>query len=93
LTALLPRPAVFNDKTPFSIADASRHRHVAETFAGRSRFARPALVNGVAGAVWAPGGQPRVVFAFTITRGKIAAIDLVADPERLGQLNLIVLEY
>jgi RNA polymerase sigma-70 factor (ECF subfamily) len=44
------------------------------------------------GAVWAPGGQPRVVFGFTITRGKIAAINLVADPERLGQLDLVVLE-
>jgi len=42
--------------------------------------------------VWAPGGPPRVVFGFTITRGKIAAIDLVADPERLGQLDLVVLE-
>jgi len=32
------------------------------------------------------------VFGFTITRGKIAAINLVADPERLGQLDLVVLE-
>ena len=38
------------------------------TFAGRARAAQPALVNGAAGAVWAPGGQPRVVFGFTITQ-------------------------
>ena len=44
-----------------------------------------------AGAVWAPGGRPRIVFGFTITRGKIVAIDLVADPERLRQLDLVVL--
>jgi RNA polymerase sigma-70 factor (ECF subfamily) len=31
-------------------------------------------------AVWAQGGQPRVVFAFTITDGSVVAIDLVADP-------------
>jgi len=49
-------------------------------------------VNGVVGAVWAPGGRPRVVFGFTITQGRIAAIDLVADPERLGQLDLVILE-
>jgi len=61
---------------------------VAATFAGRARVAQPALVNGAAGAVWAPGGRPRVVFGFTITDGKIVAIDLVADPEGLEQLEV-----
>ncbi len=65
---------------------------VAGFFAGRARAARPALVNGAAGAVWAPGGRPRVVFNFTITRGKVVAIDLLADPERLRQLDLTVLD-
>ncbi len=51
-----------------------------------------ALVDGAAGAGWAPGGQPRVVFGFTIKGGKIVAIDLLADPERLRQLDLTVLE-
>ncbi len=64
---------------------------VAETFTGRAQVAQPALVNGAVGAVWAAGGRPRVVFAFTITRGKISAIDLVADPERLSGLDLKVL--
>src|SRR3989441_2176922 len=32
---------------------------VAETFSGRARAAQPALVNGEAGLVWAPGGAPR----------------------------------
>ncbi len=64
---------------------------VAGTFAGRARVARPALVNGAAGAVWAQGGRPRVVFGFTIRHGKIIAIELVADPERLRQLDLVVL--
>jgi hypothetical protein len=65
---------------------------VAETFAGRARFARPALVDGAAGAVWAPGGRPRVVFAFTLARGRIVAIDLLADPERLRELDLVALD-
>jgi RNA polymerase sigma factor (sigma-70 family) len=65
---------------------------VAETFKGRARVAQPALVNGAVGLVWAPGGQPRVVFGLTIAGGKIVAIDLVADPERLRQLDVTVLE-
>jgi RNA polymerase sigma-70 factor (ECF subfamily) len=64
---------------------------VADTFSGRARIAKPALVNGAAGAVWAPGGQPRVVFRFTITRGNIVGIDLVADPAHLRRLDLVVL--
>ncbi len=65
---------------------------VAETFSGRARLARPALVDGAVGAVWAAGGRPRFVFSFTITRGKIVAIDILADPERLRQLDLAVLD-
>ena len=64
---------------------------VAGTFSGRARAARPALVNGSAGLVWAQRGEPRMVFGFTIGGGKIAAIDLLADPERIRRLDLVVL--
>ena len=64
---------------------------VAETFSGRARVAQPALVDGAVGAVWAPGGRPRVVFAFKIADGKVVQIDLLANPERLQQLNLEIL--
>ena len=64
---------------------------VAGTFKGRARVAQPALVNGAAGAVWAPGGRPRVIFGFTIAGGKIVEINLVADPERLRRLDVVVL--
>jgi hypothetical protein len=53
--------------------------------------ARLDLIDGVAGAVWAPGGQPRVVFKFTVSDGTSVAIDLLADPEQLRQLDLAVL--
>src|SRR3712207_4553074 len=66
---------------------------VADTFSGRARFAQPALVNGAAGAVWAPGGRPRVVLGFTIRGGRLVEIDILADPERLGQLDPAVLNY
>lgn len=63
---------------------------VASEFLGRSRGARPALVNGTAGAVWLPSGRPRAVFAFTIRDGKITRIDLIADPDQLHQIDLVI---
>ena len=51
-------------------------------------FVRPALVNGAAGAVVAPGGRLFSVMAFTVTNGKITAIDALVDPERLAQIDL-----
>ena len=64
---------------------------VAGTFSGRARAAQRALVDGAAGAVWAPGGKPRVVFGFTIEGGKIVAIDMLADATRLSELDLTIL--
>lgn len=63
---------------------------VADTFSGRARAAQPALVDGAPGLVWASGGRARVVFGFTIADGKIVEIEMVADPERIGQLDLTV---
>ena len=62
------------------------------TFARLSPFVRPALVNGAAGVVVAPGGRPFSVMGFTVTRGKIVEIDALADPERLHQLDLAALD-
>ncbi|MFQ6326190.1 sigma-70 family RNA polymerase sigma factor [Nocardia sp. CWNU-33] len=63
---------------------------VAETFSGRAKAARLALIDGRAGAVWAVGGTPRVVFDFTVSDGRIVAIDLLADAETLGLMELEV---
>ncbi len=60
-------------------------------FSQAARFARAALVNGAVGVVVAPGGRLFRVLNFTITRGKIAAIDVVGDPARLRQLDLAIL--
>jgi RNA polymerase sigma factor (sigma-70 family) len=63
------------------------------TFSRLIGRARPALVNGAAGIVsWLPDGRPFSVIGFTVTRGKIAAIDILADPARLRQLDLTVLD-
>ena len=65
---------------------------VADIFSGRARAARLALVDGSAGAVWAPGGRPRVVFGFKVAGGKIAEIELLADPARLRRLDVTLLD-
>jgi RNA polymerase sigma factor (sigma-70 family) len=60
-------------------------------FSRGARFARPALVNGAVGVIVAPRGRLFRVLSFTFTRGKISRIDVVADPARLSQLALAVL--
>ena len=70
-------------------------RAVAEramTFARLSPFVRPALINGAAGVVVAPHGRPFSVLAFTVRDGRIVAIDGLADPDRLKELDLTVLD-
>ena len=64
---------------------------VAENFSGRAQAAQLALVNGNAGLVWAPGGDPRVVFEFTVARGRIVAIEILADPVVLAELAVDVI--
>ena len=49
-------------------------------------FARPAVVNGNAGLVIVPGNRPFAVVGFTIAEGRIATIDLIADPAKLGSI-------
>ena len=64
----------------------------AMTFARLSPFVRPALVNGAAGVVVAPRGRVFSVMAFTVRDGRIVAIDGLADPDRLKELDLTVLD-
>jgi RNA polymerase sigma factor (sigma-70 family) len=65
---------------------------VAQTFSGRARGAQPALIDGQAGLVWAPDGQPRVVFALHIDGDLITRIDVIADPGHLAGLQLVILD-
>ena len=57
----------------------------------RAQYAEPALVNGTAGLVVAPHGRLFAVLGFRVKEGRIAAIEVVADPARLRQLDLAVL--
>jgi RNA polymerase sigma factor (sigma-70 family) len=65
---------------------------VAEQAMSFRRFGETAtrvLVNGVPGGVaWSPDGTPFAVLALTVRGGKVVAIDVLADPDRLAQLDL-----
>jgi RNA polymerase sigma factor (sigma-70 family) len=65
---------------------------VAETFKGRAQAAKPALVDGEIGIAVAFGGRLRIVLVLTMTDGKIAEINAIADPERLGQFDVTALD-
>jgi RNA polymerase sigma-70 factor (ECF subfamily) len=53
---------------------------------------RPALINGVAGAVAFLDGQPFSIGVVTVRNGKIVELDFLADPERLRLLDLTILD-
>ncbi|TQM85523.1 RNA polymerase sigma-70 factor (ECF subfamily) [Saccharothrix saharensis] len=52
---------------------------------------RLVLVNGGMGILTAPGGRPASVMGFTVSGGRIVAIDVLADPERVARLDLSAL--
>jgi RNA polymerase sigma factor (sigma-70 family) len=65
---------------------------VIRQLAGRTRFARLALVDGAVGFVVAPRGKLVLLLRLVIRAGKIGEIEAVADPVRLHQLHLAVLD-
>jgi RNA polymerase sigma factor (sigma-70 family) len=52
-----------------------------------AHLARPAVVNGAAGLLIGPPGNVLGVVGFTIVRGRVAQIDIVADPAKLRRLS------
>jgi len=65
---------------------------VADVFKGRAQAAQPALLAGAVGAAVTLGGELRVAFAFATENGKVTAIDIIGDPERLAALNVRLLD-
>src|ERR687897_1521288 len=53
---------------------------------------RPALVNGAVGTVTLRDGRPFAIAGFTIRNRRIVEMDILADPERLSQLDLTLLD-
>jgi RNA polymerase sigma factor (sigma-70 family) len=78
------RPVVLHGAEPVASGAIA-----ASVRAGRSQLA---LVDGAVGIVFAPAGRLEVVLALTVgTTGQITAIEVIADPDRLGRLRLAVL--
>jgi RNA polymerase sigma-70 factor, ECF subfamily len=50
-------------------------------------FARPAIVNGNAGVIVIPREKPVAVVGFVVADGRIAEIDVIADPAKLSGLG------
>lgn len=93
LLAVLDPDIVVRADDEASALGAAREQHGAATvakFLQRGYGATPALVDGVPSAVWMPGGQLRVLFSFSIQDERIVRIDLVADPARLRQLDVVL---
>src|SRR6266545_4862676 len=100
LVALLdPEVVVRADRAaPAGISVVRGAAAVAEQVLATGGFARlglaqPALVNGAAGVVLAAEGRLFAVVGFTVRGGKIAEIDILADPARLRRLDLAVPDH
>ncbi|WP_423462441.1 sigma-70 family RNA polymerase sigma factor [Promicromonospora sp. MS192] len=65
---------------------------VAEAFRGRARLAVPALIDGSVGFAGAPGGIPRFVFTVVVHEGRLAAIDLTAEPDAVAGMRVVLLD-
>ena len=95
LLAVLAPDVVLRNDPAFAPVSTSTVVHgsqaVAKQFAGRAQGARPMLVNGSIGVVVAPLGRLLFVLELTVEDGKITEIDMIADQERISQLDLAVL--
>jgi RNA polymerase sigma factor (sigma-70 family) len=98
ITVLDPEVAVRVDEAaarpgaPREIRGAKNWAKGAVAYAHLARVAQPMLVDGAVGLVWAPGGRLSRALRFTITSGKIVHVEIIADPARLRELDLAVLE-
>jgi len=98
LEVLDPDVVLRADRGAVSIGTSSVVRgaaNVARQALAFSRLAidvRPALVNGAAGTVTLRDGRPFAIAGFTIRNRRIVEMDVLADPERLGQIDLMILD-
>jgi RNA polymerase sigma-70 factor (ECF subfamily) len=90
------------DRTGDHAVDPGKHRELtgASTWAPQmiamtrgvpTRFAEVVAIDGTVGVILAPRGTLVRALAFTFTDDKIARIESIADPARLGQLEIAVL--
>ena len=80
-------------------AAASREVRGATAVIGQATFysqlgleMKPALINGAVGVVTTRDGRPFSVGGFTVRHGRIVEMDWLADPVRLRELDLTILD-
>jgi len=76
---------------PSEIHGARTWAKGAVTFSHAAHATHLALVDGSVGAIWAPRGELVRALRFTIDRGRIVEVEIIADAVRLRDLNLAVL--
>ena len=95
LVALLdPEVALRGDFGPGvtrSAQGASAVASLARGYATPEREVRPATINGAAGAVIFVAGRATAIMGFLVRDGRVAAIDVLADPERIARIDLSAL--
>jgi RNA polymerase sigma factor (sigma-70 family) len=78
-------------REPVVLRGARSVAHGAVASAGRARATEPALLDGRVGLVMASGGRLSVALAFVVAHDRITEIDVIADPDRLGALDVALL--
>jgi RNA polymerase sigma factor (sigma-70 family) len=71
-----------------SVRGASAVAGLARGYAAPERAVHPAIVNGAAGAVIFVADRATAVMGFVVRDGQIAAIDVLADPDRIARIDL-----
>jgi RNA polymerase sigma-70 factor (ECF subfamily) len=84
--------AVVPSAQPIVVRGARTVAKGAMAATGRARFTGPALVDGTVGLAMAPRGRLSLVLCFTIAEGLITEIEVIAEPDRLGRLELAVVD-
>jgi RNA polymerase sigma factor (sigma-70 family) len=96
LIAILHPDVVFRadglGPVPFVLTGAETVARNARMFGPSSPLFRPVLVNGGAGVLLVEDGQLKSITGFTIVGGRIVAIDVLADVERLSAYDLSLLD-
>ena len=83
-------PAATPAGAPAVLRGARAVAYGARAASVRSRHSAVALIDGVPGIVYAPGGRAALVLAFSYRGDLISSIDVIADPDRLEALELAV---
>ncbi|MER7330633.1 MULTISPECIES: sigma-70 family RNA polymerase sigma factor [unclassified Micromonospora] len=92
LSLLDPHVVLRSDATAVKMGGTGEARgssDVAAFFSGRAQAAVPAFVDGAPGAVVVVGGRTRIVISFVVT-DRVIGIEVVADPDQIAALDLVV---